>query len=197
MERHGRRRATHGTAALAIAGALLAASLALAQGARESGAQLQAVRKEIKALEARLSSQLEQRDGTARALRAAELQAADGARKLADVRAQLRAQQAEQRDLAGQKQRTNGRLAGERAALAGQLRSSYMNGREELFKLLLSQQSPATLGRMLVYYGYFNRARSERIDAVRAEVDTLHDLGAQSERVATELAALEAQQQTQ
>jgi hypothetical protein len=29
-----------------------------------------------------------------------------------------------------------------------------MTGREELFKLLLSQEDPAALGRMLVYFDY-------------------------------------------
>jgi septal ring factor EnvC (AmiA/AmiB activator) len=88
----------------------------------------------------------------------------------------------------------NARLAGERAALGDQVRVSYMTGREELFKLLLSQESPASLGRMLVYYDYFNRARSERIRAVSAELGKLDDLGSQTERVAAELARLEAEQ---
>jgi septal ring factor EnvC (AmiA/AmiB activator) len=177
--------------------ALLAASLVLAQTARQRDAELAAVRKNIKALETRLSSQMTQRDDTQRALREAELAAAEGAHKLAEVRARLRAQQAEQQELAGRTQRTTARLAAERAALAGQVRSSYMNGREELLKVLLSPASPAALGRMLVYYDYFNRARSERIGAVRAEVDTLHDLGAESERAAAELGALEQQQEAE
>ena len=72
-----------------------------------------------------------------------------------------------------------------------------MNGRAELFKLVLSQQSPATLGRMLVYFDYFNRARSARIGAVSAEVAELADLGDQSERATAELASLEAAESAQ
>ena len=33
-------------------------------------------------------------------------------------------------------------------------------------KLLLNQQDPARLGRMMAYYGYFGRARAERITAI-------------------------------
>ena len=54
-------------------------------------------------------------------------------------------------------------LDGERGALAGELRAAYVNGREEELKLLLNQEDPATFGRMLQYYGYFGRARAERI----------------------------------
>ena len=81
-------------------------------------------------------------------------------------------QQAARRDLTQETERANRRLAAEQDALARQVRSSYMTGREELFKLLLSQESPATLGRMLVYFDYYNRARSARIDAVAGELAT-------------------------
>ena len=66
-----------------------------------------------------------------------------------------------------------------------------MTGRQELFKLLLSQESPATLGRMLVYFDYYNRARSARIDAVAGELTQLAGLEQETTRVEAELAALE------
>jgi septal ring factor EnvC (AmiA/AmiB activator) len=77
------------------------------------------------------------------------------------------------------------------------VRTSYINGRAELPKLVLSQESPAALGRMLVYFDYFNRARSVRIGAVSAEVAELADLGEQGERAAAELAALESAEAAQ
>jgi septal ring factor EnvC (AmiA/AmiB activator) len=50
---------------------------------------------------------------------------------------------------------------------------------------------------MLVYYDYFNRARSERIATVSAEVGKLRELGSETNRVAAELSELEAAQATQ
>jgi septal ring factor EnvC (AmiA/AmiB activator) len=181
---------------LAVVAALVAA-LGLAQNVRERDAQLQAVRKEIKALESRVASQTAERDESARTLRGAELDAAAEARKLADLRARLAAQQTERRTIAERTTRATRRLGAERATLASQVRTSYMNGRAELFKLVLTQQSPATLGRMLVYFDYFNRARSARIGAVSAEVAELSDLGQQSEKATTELASLEAAESAQ
>ena len=177
--------------------AALGAALAVAQSARERDAQLQAVRKEIKALETRVAAQTSQRDEGARELRAAELDAAAEARKLADLRARLAAQLSERRALAERTTRAARRLSTERAALASQVRTSYLNGRAELPKLVLSQQSPASLGRMLVYFDYFNRARSARIAAVSSEVAELSDLGKQREQAAAELASLESAESAQ
>jgi septal ring factor EnvC (AmiA/AmiB activator) len=155
---------------------------------------LTAVRKEIKALQERIARETTRRDEGARALRAAEVEIAAATRKLAELRGNVRIQQTARRDLTQETERANRRLAAERAALARQVRSSYMTGREELFKLLLSQESPSALGRMLVYFDYYNRARSARIDTVAGELEKLATLDQETARVETELAALEAAQ---
>jgi murein hydrolase activator len=175
-------------------GAVLALSVASAQDQRKSEAALQAVRKEIKALETRLARETTRRDDGAKALRTAELEIATTSRKLADVRSSLGEQRSAQRALAGETERANQRLSAERTSLAQQVRMSYMTGREELFRLLLSQESPATLGRMLVYYDYYNRARTARIAAVNKDLERLGGLRADTERVEAELAALESAQ---
>jgi septal ring factor EnvC (AmiA/AmiB activator) len=188
-------------AALVLAGAaaawLLAWSLANAQDQRKSEAALNTVRKEIKELETRLTRETARRDEGAKALRAAEVENADATRKLADVRAKLNDQRAARRSLGEQTDRASQRLANERAALGSQVRTSYITGRSEVLKLLLSQESPATLGRMLVYYDYLNRARSARIAAVGADLTRLAVLNADTERVEAELKDLEAAQATQ
>jgi septal ring factor EnvC (AmiA/AmiB activator) len=175
------------------AAAVLGATLAGAQS-RNARQDLQAVRKEIKAVEARLARQSSERDASARALRASETEIAAASRKLADVRARLGEQQAQRRTLGREAAQATERLAKERDALGRQVRASYMSGREEVFKLLLSQESPASLGRMMVYYDYFNRARSERIAAVRSDLTKLAELDAASAAVAQQLTALEAAQ---
>lgn len=178
------------------AAAVLVTALAGAQS-RNARQDLQAVRKEIKAVEERLARQSSERDESARALRAAETEIAAASRKLADVRARLSEQQARRRTLGREAAQATERLAAERETLARQVRASYMSGNAEVFKLLLSQESPASLGRMMVYYDYFNRARSERIAAVRADLTKLAELDAATAAVAQELAALEASQASQ
>jgi len=182
---------------LVLAGAALAWSLASAQDQRKSEAALTTVRKQIKELETQLTRDTARRDEGAKALRAAEVENADATRKLADVRAKLNDQRAARRALGEQTDRANQRLAAERATLASQVRVSYITGRAEVFKLLLSQESPATLGRMLVYYDYLNRARTARIAAVGADLTRLAALNADTERAEAELKDLEAAQATQ
>ena len=183
------------SAALALT--VLGVSLAPAQDRRESQAALDTIRKEIKELEARVARETTRRDDNARALRGAELETAAATRELNDIRERLRAQQAARRDLSRETSRADAKLAAERAALGRQVRASYVAGRDELFKLLLSQESPATLGRMLVYFDYYNRARTTRIDAVAADLGKLADLATETGRVEQELAALEQSQQRQ
>ena len=83
-------------------------------------------------------------------------------------------------------------LDGERAELAGELRTAYVNGREEQLKLLLNQEDPANFGRMLAYYGYFGRACAERIRGIQ---DQLEHLTLVREKIVAEKSRLESLEQ--
>ncbi|HET6726212.1 MAG TPA: peptidoglycan DD-metalloendopeptidase family protein, partial [Gammaproteobacteria bacterium] len=81
-------------------------------------------------------------------------------------------------------------LDAEKQALAAQIRGAYIAGREDRLKLMLNQEDPAEVQRMLVYYDYFNRARTARVrnfnahlarlarlkTSIDAELDRLTDL---------------------
>jgi septal ring factor EnvC (AmiA/AmiB activator) len=73
-------------------------------------------------------------------------------------------------------------LTTESGELAEQVRAAYMAGGQERLKLLLNQQNPATLGRMLAYYDYLNRHRAGNIEAVNGRLRRLAEL--RSEAVA-------------
>src|SRR5690606_26146448 len=108
------------------------------------------------------------------------------------IEADTRAQQQEAEALASRRAAVAERIAAERAALAQELKVAYLNGRAERLKLLLSQESPAEFGRMSTYYGYFTRARTERIHGVAEELAALERLEAEAARVAEDLEALAA-----
>lgn len=184
------RQSVTGLGAAVVVAALLGWSLAAAQDRRQSEANLAAVRKEIKALQEKIARETTRRDEGSRALRASEVEIAAATRKLAEVSDSVRTQEKTRRELEVQTANANRRLGAEKDALARQVRSSYMAGREELTKLLLSQESPASLGRMLVYFDYYNRARSARIAAVAGELAKLAELDAERARVQAELTAL-------
>ena len=67
-------------------------------------------------------------------------------------------------------------LAREQQYLAGQLRSAYMNGRSDYLKLLLNQENPAKVGRVLAYYDYYIKARTQSINSIRDKVRLVNEL---------------------
>ena len=55
------------------------------------------------------------------------------------------------------------KLATQRQTLSEQLRVAYATGRQQQVKMLLNQQDPAEMGRVMVYFDYLNRARARHI----------------------------------
>lgn len=64
--------------------------------------------------------------------------------------------------------------------LAQQIRAAYMTGKQAYIKLLLNQQDPATMGRVMKYYDYLNQARKQQIDRA---LETLHALEVVGEEI--------------
>jgi septal ring factor EnvC (AmiA/AmiB activator) len=173
-------------------GALVLAFAAVAQSDDERA--LEAVRAEIGSLERRLADQIDRRDDNARALKTLELEIGAAERRLGELARAVSTEEARLADLSEQTRRAGERLGAERTALARQVRTSYLSGRQELVKMLLSQESPASLGRMMVYYDYFNRARSQRIDTIAGELRGLRDLAGRARESRAELGRLERDQ---
>ena len=74
--------------------------------------------------------------------------------------------------------------------LAEQVRAAYMSGGQERIKLLLNQRDPATLGRLLSYYQYFNDYRAENIQTVSVHIDELAVLRSQTSAEEARLSGL-------
>lgn len=54
--------------------------------------------------------------------------------------------------------------------LAGQLRSAQVTGRHDWLKLLMNQEEPSIHARVLAYYGYLVRARSDRVERLTRDM---------------------------
>ena len=177
----------------AAAGLLLAlgglpATDAWGQGTRKATpaqkeAELKKLNARIEKVRKSVNADIEKRDRLSAELRDAELDAQAARRRLEELRVQRIAAEARLKELEREQARREEELAAERGALAGELRTAYVNGREEQLKLLLNQQDPASFGRMLTYYGYFGRARAERIGSIR---DKLEHLALLREKIAAE-----------
>lgn len=172
---------------------LVSTASALAQTREERA--LSAVREQLEALQGRLERGHADRERQYGELRRVELDGAAAAATLENLRERLVRQQARRAEIAEQTRQTSARLGGERDALANQVTMSYLTGRQETIKLMLNQEAPERLGRMMVYYDYLNRARSQRIDNVSRELVVLAELAEAAEQVTRELVALERDQQ--
>jgi septal ring factor EnvC (AmiA/AmiB activator) len=157
-------------------------------------AELKQVRSRIEKVRKSVNEDIEQRDRLSVKLRDAELGVQQARKDLDDVRARRLQSEAELRGLEVERTEREQQLALERDALAGELRTAYVNGREEPLKLLLNQQDPAQVGRMLAYYGYFGRARADRIGTIRVELEALATLRQKIIDEAARLQALEDEQ---
>jgi len=67
-------------------------------------------------------------------------------------------------------------LDDEKLILAQQLRSAYISGHEEYVKLIMNQQDPAVVSRMLVYYRYLTESRVRTIAKINQHLELLSTL---------------------
>ena len=178
----------------ALSGLLLASMASVLAQTQEERA-LTAVRERLGSLQERLERSNADRERRYAELRRIELDGAAAAAELLDLRNQLARQRERRDEIDEQRSETTTRLGHERDALASQVKMSYLTGRQETLKLMLNQESPERLGRMMIYYDYLNRARSRRIENVSQELLALAELAEAADRVTRELAALEAEQQ--
>ena len=61
-------------------------------------------------------------------------------------------------------------------SLANQLASAYLAGNHDYSKMLLNQQSPATIERLLTYYQYLNNARIASINKLQGTIKELDEI---------------------
>lgn len=167
---------------------LLAPSLACGASREEVTARLKEVQAKIAKVQARIESDRGRLGKLEGQLRHTERQIGATLQELRRIDAEKEALQAHLKSLRARRADQLLALEGQRRALAAQVRSAYLAGREAPLKLLLNQDDPAGVGRLLVYFDYLNRARAERIAAVEA---TLQDLRRTEREIATQTAALD------
>lgn len=176
-----------------------ATGIAVAQGkdAARAEADLKAIKAEIARIAAQVKRDSANRNKLTRNLQAAEVSVADARTELTRLRRERSEHSAQRAELAREKASREAALNKEQQALAGELRSAYLIGREEPLRLLLNQDDPARAGRMFAYYSYFGRARADRIASIAAHVAEIAALDVQLRAEEERLAALESQQKAQ
>ncbi len=169
-----RRRPTQLVGALLLSASLVLPAIAADQQTTQS--QLQELKSEMSKLQKMLEGFKSERSRLERDLRQSEVEIGESERRIREIEQQLQQQQQELEQLRQRRETLHQSRAAQQEQIARQVRGAYQLGREDRLKTLLNQEDPAQLSRALVYYDYFNRARSEQIEAyidLIAELDTL------------------------
>jgi murein hydrolase activator len=159
---------------LLLAGAAWSAAAgATAPSSGEAAEQLKRVEARIREVTSAVQGDVARRDTVAAQLHAADQSLAAARERLERVREQRASSERRRAELQKEESAATGALANEQAALAGELKAAYIGGRAEQLKVLLNAEDPATLGRMLSYYAYLDRARTAKIAAIRSDAARL------------------------
>jgi len=156
--------------------------------------QLGATRAQIQALSAEQKRIEGERDEAAGELRRIDEVVAQAQGALHDTESAIAAQEIALAQLQSRRAELEQTLSTQRTELAALVRSAYAMGQHQELQVLLEQDRVSDLARALAYHRYFERARSERIGKVNAELAELANVAAQIEQRKQELLSAQARQ---
>lgn len=144
---------------------------------------------ELERLQGRIDSIVAERnevrsryDQVQQTLRATERKIGTFVQELDQLKRQLRKQDRQLQKLLKQQQKLQLDVESQRELLGEQVRAAYMIGRQEYLKLLLNQQDPVVMGRVMAYYKYFNQARQGRIQQALQSIAQLDQVSRRLEK---------------
>jgi septal ring factor EnvC (AmiA/AmiB activator) len=144
---------------------VLAMSPVLAADNDGTRQQLDAIKNEIGKLKEVLQQFKGQRVEMQQSLQKSESDISTTQKKIQQIQQQLQQQEQELQKLQQQKQSLQHAKNEQQNYIAQQVRAAYEVGQQNRLKALLNQEDPEKISRTMVYYDYFNRARSEQINA--------------------------------
>lgn len=131
------------------------------------------LRKQILKLEKATLKEVKRRGTAEETLRMAEVSESKVRRNLQQVDKDLTGTQRRLTALEGEAKETESELTRHRSELERQLRLAYVTGREDWLRTVLSQGDAVSIGRQMVYHGYFAKQRSGVMDVVRSQLQAL------------------------
>jgi murein hydrolase activator len=149
--------------------------------------ELEDVRERISDLKESMDESAAARDRLTAELQEAEVEISEKRIRLKELERERDFSARRKAELDGKLRQRESELDEESRELAEQVRAAYMSGSQERVKLLLNQRDPATLGRLMAYYGYLSDYRGANIEAVTAAI---RELAALRSEVAAEEARI-------
>src|SRR5690242_18951034 len=145
--------------ALSLVAGLAAASPPPADNSAAKQKQLDALKARLSQVEADRDAEVRRRGTLQTGLNEDERGIAKLSRQVADLDRQMAPVQSRLDELHHQQLSHQAALVTQKAALSAQMQAAFMEGRDSQLRLLLDAHDTATVGRLLAYYDYLNRAR--------------------------------------
>ena len=155
--------------------------------------ELRDLQRDIAKIQRDISSATTRRDKLQRQLKTAEVELGELQREASRTQQAIRDGKNELASLEQQLADLEKSRDQQKARIATELKAAWQMGQEGQVKVLLNQESPHTVARVMGYYRYFFQARHEILEAYR---ETLRELQALEERIDVSLSRLAEQRET-
>lgn len=147
----------------------------------------------IKQLQTELQKVKSNRDGLEKDLEKSEADIGELLKNIDIIKKDLGANKDQLSKLQTERDTLKKAKRGQQQHIAGQVAAAYRLGQQSNIKLLLNQQSPEDVARMMKYYDYFIDARAEKIDTY---IETLSEIERIEPAIIEKTAQLESNRQT-
>ncbi|MBO2647761.1 peptidoglycan DD-metalloendopeptidase family protein [Shewanella algae] len=150
-----------------LAGFLVFSSQLQASDLERRQSELKALQSQITTQQNALRDTGKQREKLLQLLKKDEQAIADAARKVNQTENALSDAEKRLSELKQRAAQLDKLKESQQQTLAKQLTSAYLAGNHDYSKMLLNQQDPATIERMLAYYDFLNKARMQAIEQLK------------------------------
>ncbi len=138
--------------------------------------ELKQLQQAIESVKSELSQNRQQQSKAEKRLSQADKQLSKAINELRQTNQSINKKQSELSDLGIEQKQKQKASQKQKVLLANQLKSAYKSGDQEYLKLLLNQEDPAKVTRILKYYDYLNKARVETIEELQSNLKRLSDI---------------------
>jgi septal ring factor EnvC (AmiA/AmiB activator) len=146
------------------------------ESAQTARVKLERVKERIKSLQRQLHSTKGEWEQHSEALQKTEKKIGDFARRIRVTQQSLNRQKRRLADLENRRADARLHLDQHRASLEGQIQAGYVMGQQDKLKILLNQQDPAVVSRVMVYYDYLNSARVQQMKTINQSLRQLQSV---------------------
>ncbi len=144
--------------------------------------QIEAVKSQIDALNQSIRSDQNKKASEQKAIGEIDRDIAKTSNEVRKLQSQIASSHEHLKTLDQRQAQINKDLASQRASIAALVENSYRNGPQEPVKLVLNQQDPATLTRLMQYQRYSHDARQQKLNSFEQSLAELNQVKADAQQ---------------